>query len=117
MPPDGTIEEKFALRHTVTFTEGGPFHQLMGSREVLTNTLHGQGIKKPGNRIVVDGLAPDGTPEAIYVEGAPGFTMSVQWHPEWQAGIDPVSRPLFQAFGEAAREWSLAKSLPGRKSA
>lgn len=117
MPPDGTLEEKFALRHTVTFTEGGPFHQLMGSREVLTNTLHGQGIKKPGNRIVVDGLAPDGTPEAIYVEGAQGFTMSVQWHPEWQAGIDPVSRPLFQAFGEAARQWSLAKSLPGRKSA
>ena len=117
MPPDGTLEEKFALRHTVTFTEGGPFHKLMGSREVLTNTLHGQGIKKPGNRIVVDGLAPDGTPEAIYVEGAPGFTMSVQWHPAWQAGIDPVSRPLFQAFGQAAREWALAKSLPGRRSA
>jgi putative glutamine amidotransferase len=32
MPPEGTIEEKFALRHAVTFTEGGPFHRLFGAR-------------------------------------------------------------------------------------
>lgn len=106
MPPDGTLEEKFALRHKVTFTEGGPFHRLMGSREVMTNTLHGQGIKVPGPRIVIDGTAPDGTPEAIYVRGAPGFTLSVQWHPEWNAANDPVSRPLFRAFGEAVHDWA-----------
>ena len=56
-------------------------------------------------RIVVDGTAPDGTPEAIYVQGAPGFTLSVQWHPEWNAAGDPVSRPLFSAFGTALRDW------------
>lgn len=106
MPPDGTIEEKFALRHVVTFGEGGPFHRLFGAREVMTNTLHGQGIKDPGKRIVIDGHAPDGTPEAIYVEGAPGFTMSVQWHPEYRAARDPVSRPLFEAFGQAVRDWA-----------
>ena len=27
--------------------------------------------------------------------------MAVQWHPEWNAANDPVSRPLFQAFGAA----------------
>ena len=106
MPPDGTIEEKFALRHKVSFTDGGIFHRLMGAREVMTNTLHGQGIKSPGARIVIDGHAPDGTPEALFVEGAPGFTLSVQWHPEWQAGQDPVSRPLFEAFGDAVRAWA-----------
>jgi putative glutamine amidotransferase len=109
MPPDGTLEEKFALRHTVTFTEGGPFHRLMGAREVMTNTLHGQGIKEPGARVVIDGHAPDGTPEAIYVADAPGFTMAVQWHPEYRAAHDPVSRPLFAAFGSAAREWASGK--------
>lgn len=41
--------------------------------------------------------------EALYVADAPGFTLSVQWHPEWRAGEDPVSRPLFEAFGAAAR--------------
>jgi putative glutamine amidotransferase len=112
MPPDGTIEEKFALRHTVRFTEGGVFHRLMGAVEVMTNTLHGQGIKTPGSRIVIDGVAPDGTPEAIYVRDAPGFTLSVQWHPEWRAGEDPVSRPLFQAFGAAAQAWAQAKRAP-----
>lgn len=106
MPPDGTMEEKFALRHEVTFGENGPFHRLVGARKVMTNTLHGQGIKVPGARVVIDGHAPDGTPEAIYIADAPGFTLSVQWHPEYRAAEDPVSRPLFAAFGEAAREWA-----------
>ncbi|NDR56124.1 gamma-glutamyl-gamma-aminobutyrate hydrolase family protein [Aliiruegeria sabulilitoris] len=118
MPPDGTLEEKFALRHIVTFNEGGRFHDLYGTREVLTNTLHGQGIKEPGKRIVIDGYAPDGTPEAIYVEGAPGFTMSVQWHPEYRAVQDPVSRPLFEAFGRAVDDWAATRGkLPMHRSA
>ncbi|GAA4216825.1 putative glutamine amidotransferase [Sagittula marina] len=113
MPPDGTLEEKFALRHKVTLTEGGKFHKLFGAPEVMTNTLHGQGIKEPGQRIVVEGVAPDGTPEAIYVDGATGFTMSVQWHPEWDAANDPVSRPLFTAFGEAVHDWSRVRRAGG----
>lgn len=106
MPPDGTLAEKFEMRHIVTLTEGGPFHRLWGKTEVLTNSLHGQGIMDVSDRIVVDGHAPDGTPEAIYVKDAPGFTLSVQWHPEWQAGLDPVSIPLFEAFGVAAQNWA-----------
>ncbi|MEM7321404.1 MAG: gamma-glutamyl-gamma-aminobutyrate hydrolase family protein, partial [Pseudomonadota bacterium] len=106
MPPDGTLEEKFALRHVVTLREGGVFHRVLGAREVMTNTLHGQGLKTAGSRIEIDGHAPDGTPEAIYVKDAPGFTLSVQWHPEWEAGNDPVSRPLFEAFGDSVRAWS-----------
>ena len=109
MPPDGTLEEKFALRHEVTLTENGPFHRLFGAPKVMTNTLHGQGIKTAGSRIVIDGHAPDGTPEAIYVKDAPGFTLAVQWHPEWNAADDPVSRPLFAAFGAAARAWAESK--------
>lgn len=118
MPPDGTMEEKFALRHTVRLNEGGVFHRVFGASEVMTNTLHGQGIKTPGDRIVIDGYAPDDTPEAIYVDGAPGFTLSVQWHPEWDAANDPVSRPLFQAFGDAVRSWAQdRRAAPWQKSA
>ncbi|MFY0621387.1 MAG: gamma-glutamyl-gamma-aminobutyrate hydrolase family protein [Pelagimonas sp.] len=106
MPPDGTLEEKFALRHCVTLEEGGKFHEVFGATEVMTNTLHGQGINRPGARIVIEGHAPDGTPEAIYVKDAPGYTMSVQWHPEWDAANDPVSRPLFQAFGQAVHSFA-----------
>ncbi|MFQ6548305.1 gamma-glutamyl-gamma-aminobutyrate hydrolase family protein [Aestuariibius sp. 2305UL40-4] len=106
MPPDGTLEEKFALRHVVTLREGSPFVDLFGAREVMTNSLHGQGIKRPGARVSIDGHAPDGTPEALHIEGATGFTLSVQWHPEWNAACDPVSRPLFEAFGDAVRAWA-----------
>ncbi|MCV6824731.1 MULTISPECIES: gamma-glutamyl-gamma-aminobutyrate hydrolase family protein [Halocynthiibacter] len=106
MPPDGTLEEKFALRHVVTFSDDGPFEQLLGARQVMTNTLHGQGIKVAGPRVVVDGHAPDGTPEALYIKDAPGFTLSVQWHPEWNAENDSVSRKLFSAFGDAVRDWA-----------
>ncbi|OWU67567.1 glutamine amidotransferase [Roseovarius sp. 22II1-1F6A] len=109
MPPDGTLEERFAVRHKVTFTPEGPFARLFGAPEVMTNTLHGQGIKQPGPRVVVDGTAPDGTPEALYIKDAPGFTMSVQWHPEYRAAQDPVSRPLFEAFGAAVHEWAGTK--------
>lgn len=116
MPPDGTLDEKFALRHCVRFTKGGVFDRLLGDADVMTNTLHGQGIKTAGPRIVVDGYADDGTPEATYVRDAPGFTLSVQWHPEYNAGSDPVSRVLFSHFGDAVRDWAQGR-VPALKSA
>tara|TARA_Y100000739_G_scaffold223384_1_gene226158 strand:+ start:262 stop:1020 length:759 start_codon:yes stop_codon:yes gene_type:complete len=105
MPPDGTIEEKFAHRHEVTFSDGGPFSRVLGTNSVMTNSLHGQGIKKPGDRICIDGHSKDGTPEAIYVKGSPGFTLSVQWHPEYRAIEDSTSVKLFAAFGRALNRW------------
>ena len=117
MPPDGTMEQKFELRHDVTFTQGGVFHEVLGAPKVRTNTLHGQGIKAAGPRVVIDGFAEDGTPEAIYIKDAPGFTLAVQWHPEWDAGNDPVSRPLFERFGAAAQAWADSKHQRMLKSA
>jgi len=118
MPPEGTIAEKFALRHDVALTPGGVFARMFGQETVRVNSLHGQGIKTPGARIVIEGHASDSTPEAIRVKDAPGFAMAVQWHPEWNAEKDPVSRPLFQAFGAAARDWhSGVRVQPASKSA
>jgi len=109
MPPDGTLEEKFALRHAVRFAPGGVFARVLGAQEVMTNTLHGQGINRPGARIVIEGWAPDDTPEALRVADAQGFTLSVQWHPEYNAAEDPVSRPLFSAFGDAVRAFAATR--------
>lgn len=101
MPPDGTIEEKFMHRHTVSLAPGGQFTRILGAEEVMVNSLHGQGILDKGPRVVIEGYASDTTPEAIVIREAPGFAMAVQWHPEWNAANDPVSRPLYQAFGTA----------------
>ena len=105
MPPDGTLDEKFALRHCVHFNKGGVFDNLIGKHQVMTNTLHGQGIKQPAPRVVIDGIADDGTPEAIYIKEAAGFALAVQWHPEYNALNDPVSQPMFKAFGKAVHDW------------
>lgn len=117
MPPEGSLEEKFGLRHPVRLVRGGLFHQLFGAEEVMTNSLHGQGIRTPGARIAIEGRAPDGTPEAIHVAGAPGFTLSVQWHPEWNAASDPVSRPLFAAFGKAVHDFAAFGRVARRRTA
>ena len=90
---------------------------MLGKPKVRTNTLHGQGIKVAGPRVIIDGFAEDGTPEAIYIKDAPGFTLAVQWHPEWDAKNDPVSRPLFERFGAAARAWAEGKRQRILKSA
>jgi len=101
MPPEGTLDEKFELRHDVALTPDGVFANLFGATQIRTNTLHGQGIKEAGARIVIDGYAEDGTPEAIYIKDTKAFAMAVQWHPEYRAQDDPNSRPLFEAFGQA----------------
>ncbi|MCP5088185.1 MAG: gamma-glutamyl-gamma-aminobutyrate hydrolase family protein [Rhodobacteraceae bacterium] len=103
MPPDGSLEEKFAHRHEIHLAEGGVFAEIFGASTIVTNSLHGQGIEVPGERIIIEGHAPDGTPEAIRISDAAAFALAVQWHPEWNAATDPVSQPLYRAFGEALR--------------
>ena len=94
----------FAKRHKVEFRDGGPFHHLFGTTAAVTNSLHGQAVWQPGERVTVEGTAEDGTVEAISIEGASSFALGVQWHAEYDAIEDPVNRALFAAFGAAARQ-------------
>ncbi|MBV0914059.1 gamma-glutamyl-gamma-aminobutyrate hydrolase family protein [Anianabacter salinae] len=117
MPPGGSRDEIRELRQRVTLADGGPFHRLFGARSVMTNTLHGQGVMTPGAGVVIDGFADDGTPEALYIKDAPGFTLSVQWHPELNVEDDRPSRQLFEAFGDAVRSWAAGERPRILKSA
>jgi putative glutamine amidotransferase len=91
----------FADRHDVSLIPGGVFARILGCECIRVNSLHGQGILEPGQRVVVEGVAEDGTIEAIRIADAPGFALGVQWHAEHNAGGNAVNRALFQAFGEA----------------
>jgi len=91
----------FADRHDVHLVPGGAFAQLFGKETIRVNSLHGQGILEPGKRIVVEGVAEDGTIEAIRIADAPGFALGVQWHAEHDPQGNAVNRALFQAFGQA----------------
>ena len=92
----------FGDRHDVHLTPGGAFARLYGKETIRVNSLHGQGILDVGGRVIVEGLADDGTIEAIRIADAPGFALGVQWHAEYDPQRNPVNRALFQAFGEAA---------------
>lgn len=111
MPPDSDRELVTEKRHLVTLNKGGLFSQLYGAEQIMVNSLHGQALDQPGKGIVVDGLAEDGTIEAVHVEGASNFALGVQWHPELGAEGDDPSIALFRAFGAAARgQWKAAKA-------
>src|SRR6476659_8335165 len=100
--PDPTVV--FADRHQVKLIPDGAVPKILGCDTIRVNSLHGQGIDVPGKRIVVEGVAEDGTIEAIRVAEAPGFALGVQWHAEYEARNNPVNRKLFEAFGQALTE-------------
>jgi putative glutamine amidotransferase len=96
-------EVVFADRHEVRLAAGGYFAKLLGCECIRVNSLHGQGILAPGKRIAVEGVAEDGTIEAICVTDAPAFAVGVQWHAEYDPQSNPINRALFEAFGAALR--------------
>ena len=94
----------FADRHDVRLAPGGVFARILGCETIRVNSLHGQGILEPGQRVVIEGVAEDGTIEAIRIADAPGFALGVQWHAEYDPQKNPINRALFQAFGQALQE-------------
>lgn len=99
----------FADRHDVRLTPDGVFARILGSDLIRVNSLHGQGVLELGGRIVSEGVAEDGTIEAIRVKDAAGFALGVQWHAEYDPQHNPVNRALFQAFGEAVRAYKASR--------
>ncbi|MBW8639991.1 gamma-glutamyl-gamma-aminobutyrate hydrolase family protein [Hoeflea sp. WL0058] len=93
----------FADRHDVTFIPDGVFAKLHGREKIRVNSLHGQGVLQPGERVVIEGVAEDGTVEAISIRDASAFALGVQWHAEFDPQTNPVNQVIFKAFGEAIR--------------
>ena len=98
------IDGQYAPSHTVTPAVGGMLHRLVRQQEFEVNSLHSQGVARLGDGLVVEARSPDGLVEAMSVAGCGSFALAIQWHPEWNALRDPVSRAIFAAFGAACRE-------------
>jgi putative glutamine amidotransferase len=90
-------------RHDVHLVKDGTFAKIFGAETIRVNSLHGQGILEPGQRVIVEGVADDSTVEAIRIEGAPGFALGVQWHAEYNPQTNAVNRALFEAFRDAIK--------------
>ncbi|HUH36594.1 MAG TPA: gamma-glutamyl-gamma-aminobutyrate hydrolase family protein [Spongiibacteraceae bacterium] len=98
------VDVQYAPAHTVTLVEGGLLARISDRREAEVNSLHGQGIARLAEGLVVEATAPDGLVEAVSLPAAAGFVMAVQWHPEWQVMSNPFYLKLFSAFGDACRQ-------------
>lgn len=87
--------------HAIRVVSGSWLHRVAGATAIKVNSLHNQGIDRLAPGLVAEGIAPDGTIEAVRVANAPGFAVGIQWHPEYDFPADAVSRRIFEAFGEA----------------
>ena len=119
------VDEEYGLAHPVKLIHGGLLDKalhgmaepLIAGGEFMVNSLHGQGVNRLAPGAQVQAVAPDGIVEAFSwappAQQAPqGFNLCLQWHPEWQAASNPVSQKIFQAFGEACRDWQARKHAP-----
>jgi len=95
------LDVLFAEIHDVTLTQDGVFESLYGQSQIRVNSLHGQAILDTAERVTVEGIAEDGTVEAIRITEATGFALGVQWHAEYECHRKPVNRVIFDAFGRA----------------
>lgn len=103
------VDVQYGPAHSVTVAEDGLLHSIIGENEFMVNSVHGQGVDQLARNLLVEAEADDTTVEAVSVSGAKGFSLAVQWHPEWQSWTNPQSHKLFQAFGTAAQRYQSTK--------
>jgi putative glutamine amidotransferase len=109
-PPKDSPDGPYGPAHGVTLTAGGFLARLAGCEEVVVNSLHSQGIDQPASGLFVEAVAPDGQIEAVSLPEA-RFVVGVQWHPEYKALDNPLSRALFAAFAAACRRTGIVSDI------
>lgn len=105
--PDDPLDVQYGPVHEVRFSAGGMLEKITGEQGARVNSLHSQGVDRLGAELEVEAVAEDGLVEAFRVQSAPGFTLAVQWHPEWKVTANPVSMSIFRAFGNACRAYRM----------
>ncbi|WP_028310762.1 gamma-glutamyl-gamma-aminobutyrate hydrolase family protein [Derxia gummosa] len=104
-PKDAPPEVQYAPAHALHVAPGGRLAAITGRESFEVNSLHGQGIGRLAPGLTVEATAPDGLVEAFSIDAHPGFSLAMQWHPEWRAADNPISVSIFRAFGAACRDW------------
>ncbi|MFZ5836437.1 MAG: gamma-glutamyl-gamma-aminobutyrate hydrolase family protein [Pseudomonadota bacterium] len=107
--PAATPERRYEPAHDITVLAKTRLARIIGAAQFKVNSVHNQGIDRLAPGLRVEAVAPDGTIEAVSIDGAPGFALGVQWHPEWRANENPAYAAIFQAFSKAVRAWAKQK--------
>ena len=99
---DDPLDVQYGPAHDIALVPGGLLAGLAGDTRAPVNSLHGQGVRRLGEGLVVEAQAPDGLVEAFRHDG-PAFMLAVQWHPEWKVRENAFYLATFRAFGDACR--------------
>jgi len=101
---DDPLEVQYGPSHEIHLVEGGLLRVCAGTDTVTVNSVHSQGVARLAEGVTVEAVADDGLIEGFQVDGAKGFALAVQWHPEWKVTEDSFSMAIFRAFGDACRQ-------------
>lgn len=82
--------------HKIQIEENSLLFEILGSKEVRTNSMHHQSVKVLGKDLVVTATAADGIIEAI--ESTDRKIIGVQWHPELLIHTQSEMNNLFKHF-------------------
>lgn len=110
-PVSDDPDERFAIRQEISIEPGCGLETILGGTRAQVNSLHRQAIGELAPRLTVDAMASDGTVEAVSVKDAEAFAVGVLWHPEYWTRTDATSRLLFEAFGDAVRDYAASKNI------
>lgn len=90
--------ERSDVTHAVTVEEGCHLAQILGSSELMVNSMHHQAVKELGRGLRPVAWAPDGVMEGLEIEDSARFVVAVQWHPEDLVTAHEHARRLFEAL-------------------
>jgi putative glutamine amidotransferase len=107
------LQELYGPAHAVSVSQGGLLSDIVGTGPLHVNSLHVQAIDRLGDGLRVEAVADDGIIEAVSMPDK-RFALGVQWHPEFGAEENDVSRQIFHAFGMAARMFHVYRALIAR---
>ena len=88
------------VSHSVSLKYGTKLYKIINKKNIKVNSAHHQSIKKPGNGLTVNAIAPDGIIEGIE-DQSKDFCIGVQWHPEFL--IERSDKILLKSFLEASK--------------
>ena len=90
------------LTHTVKTVVGTKIAELLGKKEMQTNSFHHQLIKDVADDFKVSARCVDGVVEAI--ENKDASVIAVQWHPEMLHRVVPYQNNLFKYIIDNAKK-------------
>jgi len=95
--------------HKMLPNAGGFFEKIGLTAPFMVNSLHTQGVDRPGKGLFVEAVSEDGVIEALSLPDKK-FIVGTQWHPEGDFRLNPSSVKIFEAFGAALRGEEIAEN-------